>query len=99
MSTSPLTIYVPAALAVSIKRAADRAGQSQSGWVVAQLEQIVAGRPDPLLELTTNQLVRLLAVADEWIEQLPEPKGASAKRKIAERTEKFKQAAFKRIST
>lgn len=97
MSKTPLTIYLPAALAAQIRRAAARENQSQSSCVVALLERHFGEDSDPLSALVTGQMSRLLAVAEEWIETIPEGARADAKWRIDERTQRFKKAAQARL--
>jgi hypothetical protein len=97
MSTTPLTIYLPATLAVQIKRAAERDHQSQSSYVVDLLTRHFGEQHDPLSALLTGQLSRLLAVAEEWVETLPEGQKERAKLHIEERASKYKRAAQARL--
>jgi hypothetical protein len=97
MSTTPLTIYLPVALAVQIKRASQRDNQSQSSFVVDLLTRHFGENHDPLSLLVTGQLSRLLAVAEEWVETLPEAQKDMAKFRIDERAIKYKKAAQARL--
>lgn len=97
MSKMPLTIYLPASLGVQIRRAAERECQSQSSFIVELLQRHFATDVDPHTVLISSQLARLLAVAEEWIEVLPEDMREDAKWRIGERAAKYKKAAQARL--
>ena len=97
MSKMPLTIYVPAKLSVQVKREADRAGCSQSAFVMGLLEKHFAEGVDPLATMVANQLARLLAFADQSIEALPVDQRAGAKTKIDERAKKYQAVVKERL--
>ena len=97
MSKMPLTIYVPAKLSVQVKREAERAGCSQSAFVMSLLEKHFAEGVDPLGEMVANQLARLLAFADQSIEALPVDQRAGAKTKIDERAKKYQAVVKERL--
>lgn len=97
MSKLPLTIYLPAALAVQIRRTAESENQSMSSSVVELLERHFTSEVDPLSTLVTGQMARLLAVAEEWVETLPDGAREHAKWRINERAQKYKRAAQARL--
>lgn len=97
MSKMPLTIYVPAKLAVQVKREADRACCSQSAFVMSLLEKHFAEGVDPLATMVANQLARLLAFADQSIEALPVDQRAGVKTKIDERAKKYQAVVKERL--
>jgi hypothetical protein len=55
------------------------------------------GAADPLPTLIIAQLAHLSAVAEEWIELLPDAHHMAAKYRIEERSKKYKEAAQKRL--
>jgi hypothetical protein len=97
MSKLPLTIYLPAKIAVRVKREAERTRQSQSAFVTDLLTKHFADGLDPLAEMVANELARLLAVTEQSIEMLPSDQRAEAKAQIDERTKKYKAAVQKRL--
>ena len=97
MSKMPLTIYLPAKVAVQVKREAERTGQSQSAFVMGLLEKHFAEGVDPLATMVANQLARLLAFADQSIEALPAEQRAEAKTRIDERAKKYQAVVKERL--
>lgn len=97
MSKIPLTIYLPAKVAVQVKREADRGGQSQSAFVTTLLEKHFAEGTDPLATMVANQLARLLAFAEQSIDALPVDQRADAKTKIDERAKKYQAVVKERL--
>lgn len=97
MSKIPLTIYLPAKVAVQVKREADRAGCSQSAFVMGLLEKHFTDGTDPLANMVANQLARLLAFAEQSIDALPVDQRVEAKTRIDERAKKYQAVVRERL--